>query len=268
MPSTPPVLIQSDLLTRLGVPHAFSTRAGGVSTGVYGSLNFGSPGDVPPEERDAAANVRANWALLATAIGAGGREIVEVHQVHGADVHVARRGGPAHAGPNDTRADALVTDDPGRLVGVRVADCAPALIASADGRVVAAVHAGWKGVIAGVAPRALSAMAALGAEPAGCVAAVGPCISAGAFEVGPEVAAEFRRVFGARTAHVRDRADGKSHVDLKGAIREQLLGAGLRETAVDVLPHCSVGDAGLFFSHRRDRGRTGRMVGAIGPRGE
>jgi copper oxidase (laccase) domain-containing protein len=110
-------------------------------------------------------------------------------------------------------------------------------------------------------------MGLLGASARGMVAAIGPCIGPHAFEVGPEVAAEFRKVFGASTPHVRAAAEPtKSLVDLKGALREQLVDAGLASEHIDVLPHCTVRDATDFFSHRRERGLTGRMVGIIGPR--
>lgn len=257
--------VVSGLLARIGVPHGFSTRAGGVSRGPFDSLNFGSPSDLPPERKDPAENLRENWARLLGVIGAGGRRVLHVHQVHGAAVRVVRPGEAAEPG---FKADALVTDDVGAVAEVRVADCVPVLMASADGRVVAAVHAGWRGVIEGAARAAAEAMCGLGAE--GLVAAVGPCISVEHFEVGPEVIAEFERVFGSR-APVRAHRDagavraGKGFVDLKAALRMQLAEAGVVE--VEVLPHCTVGEPGLFFSHRRERGVTGRMVGVIGPRG-
>ncbi|MCC6677945.1 MAG: peptidoglycan editing factor PgeF [Phycisphaerales bacterium] len=249
------------------MPHGFSTRAGGVSGGPFESLNFGNPAELAAERKDPPENIRANFGRLLAVIGAGGRRVVQVHQVHGAGVRVVRAG--EERGPGALpRADAIVTDDAGAMVCIRVADCAPVLMASADGRVVAAVHAGWRGVIEGVGPAAVEAMRGLGAER--IVAAIGPCISAAHFEVGPEVVAEFRRVLGAG-APVLEHRDaeaaraGKAFIDLKEALRIQLREAGVAE--VEVLPHCTVAEAGLFFSHRRERGVTGRMVGVIGPRG-
>ncbi len=274
--------VYSPLLAEIGVPHGFSTRHGGVSTGVFNSLNFGNPGELPPVERDPKVNIRKNWELLTAAIAAeipgsmhAQREIVEVHQVHG-DVVVRVTSGaamPRDAAGHDLKADALVTDDATRLIAVRVADCTPILLSSGDGRVVGAVHAGWRGVVGGVvmvAVREMAAVGGVGVNPVEMAAAIGPCIGATAFEVGPEVAAEFRRVFGAGTEHVRETGmggvDGKHVVDLKGAIREQLIAAGLSAARIDVLPHCTVRDGADFFSHRREHGRTGRMVGVIGPR--
>lgn len=259
-----PAPVRSGLLRSIGVPHGFSTRTGGVSPAPFDSLNFGNPSDLPAERKDPVENIRENWARLLAAIGAGGRRVEHVHQVHGAAVRVVRVGDSAGPG---VKADAIVTDDPGCIAEIRVADCAPVLLASEDGRVVAAVHAGWRGVIGEVARAAVEAMRGLGA--ARIVAAVGPCISAAHFEVGPEVVEEFRRVFGAR-APVGSHPDaeaaraGKAYIDLKEALRLQLVAADVAE--VEVLPHCTVGEPGLFYSHRRDRGLTGRMVGVIGPR--
>lgn len=228
---------------------------------MFDSLNLGNPSDLPPESRDPAANIRENFARILAAAGCPGREIVEVHQVHGGEVHRCLRGHPAHAGPRDTRADALVSDDPGRALAIRVADCAPVLLASADGRVVGAAHAGWRGVIAGVVPRTVEAMRETGANE--LIAAIGPCIGPDHFEVGEEVAAEFRRAFGARAPIVA--GPGKPHVDLRAAIRRQLEEAGVEH--VDVSDRCTFRDEAEFFSHRRERGRTGRTGAVIGVRG-
>jgi polyphenol oxidase len=272
---TRPSGVFSAMLTSVGVPHAFSTRHGGVSSGIFASLNFGNPGELPPEQRDPPANIRRNWIVLKQSIASAipdsrpePREIIEVYQVHGAAVCVVLRGDatPRDADGHDIKADAIVTDDPDRLVSVRVADCTPVLIASSDGRIVAAIHAGWRGVVGGVAVEAVKQMVRLGADPAGIVAAIGPCIGPESFEVGAEVVAEFRRAFGAATPHVRPIGGEKALVDLKGALREQLIGVGVNVGRIDVLPQCTVRDAADFFSHRREKGRTGRMVGIIGPR--
>ena len=164
----------------------------------------------------------------------------------------------------DVRADALATDDPAVVLAVRIADCCPVLLASADGRAVAAVHAGWRGVIAGVLPRAVGALRGL--SGASLVAAIGPCISAEHFEVGAEVAAEFHAAFPGRSNRIvlPHPAPGKARIDLKLALALQLEDAGV--SAFDVRPECTVARPDLFFSHRRDRGVSGRMIGLIGPR--
>ena len=270
------VLIHSDILMRIGVPHAFTTRHGGVSLPPFDSLNFGNPGELPAHvARDSKTNIERNFQIVLDELGCEERRIMQVHQVHGPDVLVVKHAGTSHSSHSstitpthaaltikwgETKADAIVSDDPACVVAVRVADCCPVLIASNDGRVVAAVHAGWRGVISGVAPAAVATLKEHGAK--GIVAAIGPCISSDHFEVGPEVAAEFRRVFGTFAAIVRNGAGDRSLVDLKEALRVQVLGCGV--SAVDVLPHCTVRDASLFFSHRRENGISGRMVGVIG----
>ena len=263
-----PELLRSRVLDAIGVPHAFTTRRGGVSSGIFSSLNFGNPSDLAPDRRDSVSNIRANLRLVSGAIeprpGVPEREIVEVHQVHAAAVHTVRPSTPPHVDPSP-KADAIVTDDPRRFAAVRTADCAPVLLASSDGRVVAAVHAGWRGVIAGVANNAVQRMIERGASD--IVGAIGPCIGADHFEVGPEVRDEFDRVFGSGAAIVRPApgcGEDKYLVDLKEALRRQLSSRGLR--SIETLPHCTVRDADLFFSHRRERGMTGRMIGIIGPR--
>ena len=259
-----PRLLTAPSLSALGVPHAFSTRIGGVSPPPFDTLNFGNPSDIPREHRDPAANIRANFALVRTALECTERAVVEVHQVHSGSVHTVRAGLPAHPTPSDTKADAIVTDDPTRLIAVRVADCTPILLASDDGRTVAAVHAGWRGVIARVLPAAVKAMRELGATR--IHAAIGPCIGPRNFQVGPEVAREFHAAFGPQTPHVRDDPahPGRSLVDLQGALGEQLATAHVDK--VDVLELCTVDRADLFYSHRRDHGKTGRMIGIIGTR--
>lgn len=265
-------LLTDPALIRLGVPHAFTTRLGGLSTGPFTSLNFGNPAELPPEvQRDPKPTIEANFALVARALRAERRRIIQVHQVHGPDVLVLRRDSPS-PGPaivwGDHKADALVTDDPGLLVAVRVADCAPILMSSPDGRIVAAVHAGWRGVVAGVVPHALRALVELGAGAFTVdqvAAAVGPCIGPHAFEVGPEVVRAFDGAGLADAVTLRDAATGKAHAHLADAVRLQLEHAGVR--GVHVLGRCTAAHPDLFFSHRRDRGVTGRMVGVIGPRG-
>ena len=257
-----PVLLTSSLLTSCGIPHAFTTRLGGFSTGIFDSLNFGNPSDLPADRRDPAARIALNKDAALRAVGMAGREFVEVHQVHGDGVHVVRAGGPAHAGPETTRADAIVSDDIARAVAVRVADCTPVLLATADGRLVAAVHAGWRGVVADVAGRTVEAMRDLGAGPQELVAAIGPCISEPEFEIGPEVIEAFRRRFGQGTPHASATQGGKGRADLQGALRTSLEGAGVGR--IDTLARCTVREPTHFFSHRRDRGVTGRMAAFIG----
>lgn len=244
----------SPLLRNLGIPHAFSTRIGGVSPAPFDSLNLGNPSGC--EVRDDSQRIRHNYQLLLTACGCQGRELLAVYQVHGGGVVRVRRG---EAHDNDTKADALVSDDPARVLSVRVADCVPVLLSTDDGRTVAAIHAGWRGVVAGVTINALNALPAHGNH---VVAAIGPSIGFEAFEVGPEVLDEFVRVFGL-DAPIRRDVDGKGRVDLRECLRQQLTTAGVPDDRIDRTDRCTYEHAGEFFSHRRDRGISGRMAAVI-----
>lgn len=250
----------SPRLRGVGVPHAFSTRIGGLSPAPFDSLNLGNPNGCAVQ--DQRPRIRENYRLLQRAAGCADRELTYLHQVHGRTVVRLREGRPHD---NDAKGDALVSDDPSRVLSVRVADCVPVLLSSDDGTIVAAVHAGWRGVVAGVATNALREMNAIADVPAErVVVAIGPGIGFDAFEVGPEVIDEFRAAFGPH-APVRQRADGKGYVDLREGLRRQLLAAGILPEHLDSTNRCTFRDAAEFFSHRRDKGVTGRMAAVIAP---
>jgi hypothetical protein len=255
-----PVYYVSPLLERAGVPHAFSTRVGGLSPAPFDSLNLGNPNGCAVQ--DNYERIYENYRLLQSAIGCGAHTRLWVHQVHGADVASAMRGNPFESG---AKADALVSDDPEKILAVRVADCVPVLLAAEDGKMVAAVHAGWRGVVAGVVPAAIQKLRSLGCSADGLVAAIGPCIGEDAFEVGPEVVNAFERVFAAE-APARRTPDGKGRVNLRRAVLLQLGSAGMRPDRIQSTDRCTYRDHEEFFSHRRDKGVTGRMAALIAPR--
>ncbi len=200
---------------------------------------------------------------------------MNLHQVHGAECHVVRRGEATHLGgpdpsgqPLSTKADALVTDDPARVLSVRIADCAPILLATADGRVVSAIHAGWRGVALRIAVRAATALRGLASgHTARPLAAIGPCIGPAAFQVGPEVVAALAESHPDLPPHIWSLPDpdapGKALVDLPALLRHQLVAAGCEVCTACCL--CTVCHPEMFFSHRRDRGRTGRLTAVIRP---
>jgi YfiH family protein len=140
---------------------------------------------------------------------------------------------------------------------VGTADCVPVLLVDPEGRRVAAVHSGWKGPEARIAARAVEALVARGARPERLLAAVGPSIRRCCYEVSAELGERFSARFGAA---VVEREPGRVRLDLARAVRDTLLGVGLREGHVDVLPQCTACEGERFFSHRRDRGRTGRHL--------
>ncbi len=251
------VYYASPLFVRLGVSHAFSTRLGGISPRPFDSMNLGNPSGCA--EQDDEPRIQENYRLLQNAAGMGDRERFWAHQVHGPDVIVAT--GDARPGQ---KADALVTREPHRVLAIRVADCVPILLADTDGRTVAAVHAGWRGVIARAVPNAIQAMKA---PPGRLVAAIGPCIGFDAFEVGPEVLDEFETTFPAAPPIARyPDGSGKGTVDLRSAVHQQLLAAGLADENIDTTDRCTYRDADEFFSHRRENGITGRMAALIATR--
>lgn len=240
----------SPKLRAIGVPHAFSTRLGGVSDGAFASLNLGNPSGVEPQ--DSWDRIHQNYALLQQEIGCKDHSRYWVHQVHGNAVACVNEQFESGA-----KADAMMTQDVGRLLSIRTADCVPILIASDDGQTVVAIHAGWRGMVARIVVNAIQTMNIPASK---LVAAVGPCIGFDAFEVGPEVLRECDPRF------IRTREDGKGYVDLKGSIRQQLLDAGVPAGNLDMSDRCTFAHGDEFFSHRRDNGITGRMASMIAPR--
>ena len=245
----------SPLLRTASVPHAFTTRLGGVSPKPYDSLNLAAMVNDP--EADDSRNVAANFRKVRQVLGCRRHIRVQVNQVHGKDVWQP----PSEpVRPVDApRADAIATDKPGQLLMVRVADCVPVLLASRDGRIVSAVHAGWRGIVAGVVSEAVRKMTGMGAT--NIVAAIGPCISEAHFEVGPEVVLAFDEA-GLGHAVCRE-GYVKPHIDLVAAVRAQLQRAGIALDAIDGSDRCTFEQTAEFFSHRRDHGRTGRQAALI-----
>jgi YfiH family protein len=232
---------RSPALEALGVPHAFTTRIG---PGGAADLDAGELG----------------VALVRELTGATRAErVVSLEQVHGADVHVAPAARDELAG-HLPRADASVTDDPSACLAIRTADCVPILVATADGARVAAIHAGWRGLVAGVIGAALERLAGTGH-----LCAIGPCLQVERFEVGPEVAEEFRAAGLAEA--VEERAGARPHVDLRAAAALELQRGGVAR--IEVASACTWDDARLW-SHRRDvthggAARTGRLGALIAP---
>jgi YfiH family protein len=246
----------SPLLSAIAVPHAFSTRIGGVSPPPLDSLNLGNPtGCAVLDNTD---RIQQNYQLLQSAILPTLRDRCFVHQIHGGIV--ANADSPTFE--NGQQADALLTTDSKKILAIRTADCVPILLSDASGKTVAAVHAGWRGVIANIIPNTISQMRS---DPQNLLAAIGPCISFDAFEVGPEVLNHFTTAFG-NAAPIRRKSNGKGHVDLRQACHLQLLQAGIPDSQIDQTDRCTFRDTDEFFSHRRDNGITGRMAALIGPR--
>lgn len=257
------VFYRSRLLHDEGFAHGFSTRHGGVSPAPFDSMNLGIA--QAPGESDTELNLRENARRLLEAIGAPHARMVRVKQVHGAQVHACT--GAEAEGATGIEADGLVAHLPETAACVRTADCVPILVACTQSGAVAAIHAGWRGIVSGVVARTVESLcAAAGTRPGRLVAAIGPCIGAAVYEVGPETAAQFEAA-GLRE-FVLLPGDGrtKEHLDCFGAVNEQLLRTGIPRDSVDGAELCTVATAGEFFSYRRDGARSGRMAAAIAPR--
>jgi YfiH family protein len=247
--------LRIDALSALpGVAHGFFTRRGGVSRGIYASLNCGAGSEDSPEA------VQENRARVAAHLGA--RTLVSAYQVHGTTAVVADDRWPAQR----PKADAIVAATPGVALGVLTADCAPILLADPEARVVGAAHAGWRGALAGIAEAALAAMEGLGAARGRIRAAVGPCIGAAAYEVGPELEAEFLREDQSSARFFsRARPEARPRFDLSGYLAHRLQRAGLADVGTALA--CCFTREEDFFSYRRSRALGepdyGRQVSAI-----
>jgi polyphenol oxidase len=251
----PKPLLAPGLSTLTGIAHGFFTRHGGVSSGIYASLNCGIG------SRDDSAAVCENRGRVTSHLGA--RNLASAYQVHGTTALVVSRPWPLDARP---KADAMVTATRGIAIGVLTADCAPVLFADAQARVVAAAHAGWRGALSGIVEAAIIAMEGLGARRERIFAAVGPCIGQGAYEVGPEFKAEFLdrdRDSGGFFSPVN--INGRPRFDLSGYIVHRLQRAGVANAAA--LGVCTYARDEDFFSYRRTRSRQepdyGRQISAI-----
>ena len=223
------------------IRHAFFTREGGVSEGMFASLNCGlGSGDDP-------THVTRNRAIAADALGVAEEQLVTCHQIHSATVLTVAAPWRRDAAP---RADGMVTDRPGIALGVLAADCAPVLFADPEAGVIGAAHGGWRGALGGVMEATVAAMTALGAAPARIRAGIGPCIAQASYEVGPEFPGRFTEIDPAndRFFVAADRP-GYFRFNLPGFIAHRLgrLGLGaIVDTACD-----TVADPRRFFSYRR-----------------
>jgi YfiH family protein len=242
-----------------------TTTSGGVSSGPYASLNLSLAVGDDPE------NVMENRRRLAMVFGASPADFVFARQVHAAGVHVvtaADRGRGTHSIDTGTRADgpeadALVTRDPGVVLAILAADCVPIVLADPVARVLACVHAGWRGTVARAAAAAVAAMVTLGARPENVVAGIGPAVAADRYQVGAEVKDSTERAFSISSASFLrpdgSRPDGGRWLfDLPAANRHVLREAGVPDSQIHVSAEVTgtdqvTGSAGRFFSDREAR---------------
>ena len=241
-----------------GIRHAVLTRHGGVSTGSLASLNVGHlVGD------DSAA-VAENESRAVGVIGARREQVVTAQQVHAARVDVVGHRDRGSALPS---CDGLATADPNVVLMLRFADCVPVVLFDPSHHALALLHSGWRGWAAGVVTEGLRLMSIeFGTRPEELVAGIAPAIGPCCYQVGPEVVSEVQRVLGPAAYAVLSLRSGTTNLDLPGAVRLQLLSAGVRQ--IEQSRICTSCRRDEFFSHRGHSGRTGRfaVVAALEPR--
>jgi polyphenol oxidase len=251
-------MLQAASLAALpGIRHAFFTRDGGVSEGVYASLNGG------PGSDDAPARVAENRARMAAVLRVAPDCLLTAYQVHSPEVVTIERPWDPQERP---RADAIVTRATDLAIGVTTADCGPVLIADATAGVIGAAHAGWRGAATGVLEATVAAMERCGGDRGRMTAALGPMIRQPSYEVGPELVARFMAESEANERFFRPSPrPGHALFDLAGYITARLMAAGIGR--MEDLGHCTYTDATRFFSYRRSTHRResdyGRHINAI-----
>ena len=250
--------LESLLLSSVpGIRHAFFTRAGGVSTGIYAGLNGGIGSNDEPDK------VRENRRRMAAALEVPVEKLLTLHQIHSPDVIVATDPWEMTARP---KGDAMVTKTSGVALGVTAADCGPVLMVDPKARVIGAAHAGWKGALGGVLEATIDAMEQQGASRGDIVVGIGPMLHQRNYEVGMEFVERFEaadadnaRFFASASRH------GHAMFDLPAYIHERLSRAGV--LMVDDIDLCTYADEDSFFSYRRSTHRKeadyGRHVHAI-----
>ncbi|MHB1132730.1 MAG: peptidoglycan editing factor PgeF [Chloroflexota bacterium] len=245
-----------------GLVQAVSGRLGGVSTAPFATLNLSTA------VGDRREDVLTNRRLLAEALGVAAERLIRPSQVHGTDCLLvgaadlaAGAGGPADSG---LVADGLLAVEPGVFPFMSFADCVPVLFCDPVRGVVGLVHAGWKGTVAGAGRRALrEAVASFGTNPADVLVGIGPSIGPCCYEVGAEVAQAARAAFPGCERLLRRQGDGV-HLDLWRANAYQLESEGVPAQNIEVAGLCTACRTDLFFSHRAEKGRTGRMGAVVG----
>ena len=244
------------LSSQSSIRHAFFTRQGGVSEGIYASLNGGVGSADDPQK------VQENRRRMAETLAVAPEALISAYQVHSPDAVIVE--GPWQG--ERPKADAMVTTVPGIALGITTADCGPVLFADAEARVIGAAHAGWRGAVTGVLESTVTAMERLGAQPGQIVAVLGPTISQRAYEVGPDFIERFTKEAPGHERFLKEaERSGHAMFDLPGFIGARLEAAGIG--AFTDLGLCTYSDEERFFSYRRTTHRKepdyGRLISAI-----
>ncbi len=240
---------------REGLVHGFLGRRGGKSTGAYASLNLSfNVGDDPQAVKDNLCDVKK-------AVGVHDLRVVTMRQVHGDRILEVRDKKLKEAG----EADGMITEEPGLFLGVLTADCVPVLFSVRGKKLAAVVHAGWRGTLAGIAPKMVRALKEdHGVDPASIEAALGPSIGPCCYEVGPEVVASMVQRWGSLAELSLQVKNGKSFLDLRAMNVSLLENAGVPPLQIFKVGPCTSCAKGDFFSYRREKTETGRQMSFIG----
>lgn len=249
----------SRVLEDAGFVNGFSTRSGGVSPFPANSLNLAG------FDEDSAENINENRRRFLAAFG-GSFRLVTAWQVHGDSIKTVGTG--TDIDNSEERADAIVSDLHGVLVGVKTADCVPVLIGDPATGAFAAIHAGWRGTVASIVSKAVKRMAdTFASKPAGMICAIGPAACGKNYEVGPEVIDAFAKNFDDSSKYFMPTREGHAFVDLHLANRDQLIAAGIAAENISIAPLCTMERPDLFFSYRLEKkkyGKTGRLLSVVG----
>ncbi|HKK02118.1 MAG TPA: peptidoglycan editing factor PgeF [Desulfuromonadales bacterium] len=250
--------LQPDWAQGLPVFAGFTTRNGGVSRPPYNSLNLGFNTDDPRH------NIDGNRSTLARAFNLQPHQLLTVQQVHGTDILIIDQPNPDLSHFLAIESDAVITNQKSIMIGILVADCFPVLLFDPDQQVAAAVHAGWRGTASGLIGKTVTAMEnAFGSRPERLLTAVGPGIGAHNYEVDRPVRDAFRAGAGDWEQIAEEVALGKWQLDLRRSCQLQLATAGLLPERTVVADECTCCHRELFFSYRRDGGKTGRQLGFL-----
>ena len=255
---TEPVKIHTS--DKLSSPHAFSTRVGGVSDGVYATLNLGM------NRGDDVNRVKENWRRYLETAGIFEKEFVCGSQVHGRNVHIATKADarPAYGPGELIEADGYVTKESKLPLAIFTADCVPVLMEDPVEGVVGAIHCGWRSTVADIEGEAVKRFTELGSTPANIHATIGPAIDSCCFEVGPEVIEAVQNLLDSKAeAFYTAKDNGKFMLDLRGVVKARLTALGLKPENIDICGGCTMSEPNLYFSHRYSQGVRGSLAAVI-----
>lgn len=244
--------------TKFKYPHGFSTRIGGVSNGIYASLNLGM------NRGDDKEKVIKNWDLFREACGITNEAFVCGNQVHGNNVHIATKADlrPAYGPGELIDADGYVTKERDVALSVFTADCVPILLEDSVNGVVGAVHSGWRSTVKDIEKEAIRKMILLGSDPSDILVAIGPAIDRCCFEVGGEVIDGVNALIGAEAAALlyEEKPNGKYMLDLRGVVKKRFVQLGVLPENIELVGGCTMCNHDKYFSHRYTNGERGSLA--------